>query len=86
MAKKKSYPECDKLQKVSKKSQELGFFLEWLMSNRVIASWSENDRDDNLYPTHESIEEILAGYFNIDMDKVNEERAQILEDLRKKNG
>lgn len=79
------YPECEKLAQVSEKSQELGYFLEWLMQRCVLAEWDESEEggtDDILYPIHKSIEQILAEYFHIDMDKVNEERAQILKELR----
>lgn len=78
------YPECEKLHAVSEKSQELGFFLDWLTSNGIVlAKW--HDDIDQLYPAHETIQNILARYFDIDMNKVDEERAQILEELRSKN-
>lgn len=77
------YPECEKLAKVSDKSQTIGAFLEWLQGVKEIelAKWSDSD---GLYPEHTTIESLLAEYFEIDMNKVEKERQQILEDIQNK--
>ena len=40
------------------------------------------EKDDILMPTHQSIESILANYFEVDLAVVEKERRQILEDIR----
>ncbi len=92
------YPECEKLQSVSEESQRIGFFLEWLKNQYSLCVWQEGRKDyfgddpedyiyspEGYYPDRKSIEAILAEYFQIDMDKVNEEREQILRDIREEN-
>lgn len=74
------YPECEKLAKVSEKSQELGVFLEWLMGEYHLCNYDH--RIEQYWPTHNTVENILAEYFHIDMEEVNRERAQMLEELR----
>jgi len=93
------YPECEKMQKVKEKSQELGFFLEWLQNkytlceyqNQVTHEYKDEDGNDwdtytpeSYFPSRDSINNILANYFNIDLNKVAEEQAQILKELRSK--
>jgi hypothetical protein len=75
-------PECEKLLKIHPKSQTLGFFLEWLQHKYVFANWGKNDR---LYPENISIEKLLAEYFEIDLDKVDKEREQLLKWIREQN-
>lgn len=90
------YPECEKMQSVKEKSQELGFFLEWLKSRYELCEWKDetkeffgdNDNDyvwspEGYYPARVNIQDILADYFNIDLNKVAEEQSQILDELRK---
>lgn len=95
------YPECEKLHAVHEESQKLGYFLDWLMKRYTLAEWDYNfraivyDREGNedrwnsvLMPVHvgeNKINSLLAEYFHIDLDKVEEERRQILEELRKAN-
>ena len=80
------YKECDKLVKVSKESNKIGSFLDWLRSekNFIICQYSENDDgDEELFPVGHNIEKLLAMYFKINMDKVEKERRQMLEELQK---
>lgn len=92
------YPECEKMQSVKEKSQELGFFLEWLTRKYELCEWQEERKDffgdneedyvwspEGFYPIRKNIQSLLAEYFNIDLNKVAEEQAQILEELRKKD-
>jgi len=74
-------PECEKMSKIQQTSQKIGFFLEWLQHKYVFAKWGKNDR---LYPEHISIERILAEYFEIDLDKVDKERQNILNWIKEK--
>lgn len=86
------YSECEKFHAVHDESQKLGDFLVWLKSKYILYTFiPKRDLDDEdgysegLYPDHRSIESILAEYFDIDMDKVEEERRQILESFRSKD-
>ncbi len=72
-------PECDKLAKVSEDSQKIGEFIDWLHSQEIeLAKWE----DDELFTIHESIEKLLAKYFEIDLVKVENERQALLKAMR----
>ncbi len=74
------YPEHKKLESVQAKSQEIGAFLEWLQHERgfVIATWL----DEELAPSHESIEKLLAAYFDVDLNRIEREKRRMLDSLR----
>jgi len=83
-------PECEKLSDVTDLSQPIGEFLEWLngQSNVVLAKWVTQrnyfaDEENILVPIDESIQQLLAQYFDIDLDKVEKERSALLEYIRK---
>lgn len=91
------YPECQKLHDVSEESQKIGFFLEWLFQKYTLCKWEDSLREEVInddgekdhffisegyYPVRKSIQTLLAEYFEIDMNKVDEERAEILKSLR----
>ena len=87
--KKHPYPECEKLKKAAPESHKIGFFLDWLESQGIhLAHWVESFEDftdpDMLDYIKETREQLLARYFEIDLDKVETERRAILEDLRKR--
>lgn len=86
MAKQPECPECEKLSAVSKKSQEIGEFLDWLQHERhlVLAEWDKEEdyKDNALFPVHISIDVLLAEYFKIDLAKVEQERQALLEWIR----
>lgn len=75
-------PNLDKLIAVSHESQPIGAFLDWLQNEHglVLARYSEDD--DQLWPAHVPIQELLAVYFDIDLRAVERERAQVLRRLR----
>lgn len=68
------YPEHEKLKKVSDECQTIGMFLEWLREKYTIC--------DPDYPSHKGIEDFLAEYFNIDQKILEQEKRQMLEELR----
>jgi hypothetical protein len=74
-------PECEKLHKISPQSQMIGEFLEYLQSRGYIIAerWKEV-----LVPVHESTNELLAEYFDIDMNKVERERQALLDFIKEK--
>lgn len=83
------YPECEKLSKVSEKSQLIGEFLDWLQDEKKIAlaKWAQVegalfDNTSTLFLIHDSTESFLAEFFEIDMKKVKKERKQMLKEQR----
>lgn len=87
-------PECDKLLEVKDESQSIGDFLDWLTHEKkiVLCEWREVDRDeeedgfhDGHYPTYDTIEQLLAKYFEINLKKLEKERRKMLANLQKKN-
>jgi len=78
--------ECDKLLAVSKNSQIIGEFLDWLQNNDVVLSkWDVGKYEDTLYPIRQSIESLLAEYFEVDLNKVEKERRALLSGIRASN-
>lgn len=73
-------PECERLAAVSEESNKIGSFLDWMQSKGlVIASY---DDDGYLYSAHISINHLLAEYYEIDLDKVEQERRALLDWVR----
>ena len=74
-------PECDKLSAVAEESQKIGEFLEWLHYTKELLIC---DRDDagTYYRYIISPEELLAEYFEIDLQKVEQEKQALLQWLR----
>jgi hypothetical protein len=79
------YPECEKLAKVSETSQKIGEFLEWLNEQGFTICRLGEDNSDLFYPDYTSINQRLADFFGIDLNKVEAERRQMLETLRSQN-
>jgi hypothetical protein len=89
-------PELEKLKALQPKCQVIGEFLEWLGSNdmRICRYASKADeRDDeglptdvsegDLFPVYDSTEKLIANCLKIDLNKVDAEKRQLLEELRK---
>ncbi len=84
------YPECDKLHAVSKDSQIIGEFLEWLGAERqiILAEYLGNPEysgQHELFVAPTTIEKLLAEYYDIDLNKVETEKRKILEMQREIN-
>lgn len=77
-------PECEKLASVSEDSNKIGDFLEWLSAQQVsFASWNNESERWELHPLDSlSTNQLLAQYYEIDLDKVEKERRALLEWLR----
>lgn len=75
-------PETNRLVAVSKESQPIGEFLEWLAteSGYVLGRYDDDliGGDHRLYPVHVPIERLLALYYGIDLDRVSRERQRLL--------
>lgn len=82
-------PECDKMLAVQNRSQDIGEFLEWLRGERGL-HLAEYDDDfwegKFLKPVNIRIEDLLAEFFEIDLNKVEAERRALLESLREAQG
>lgn len=83
------YPELEKIQAVREESQKIGEFLEWLSGEGLqIAEYAEDEDEDGDDPRltlhYESRESLLAKFFGIDLQKAEQERRAILEELQKK--
>ena len=78
------YPEHEKLKKIQKESEACGSFLDWLTGEKGIVL-SEYSEDDKLYPAHIGIAKLLGEYFNIDQNKLEKEKLQMLENIREMN-
>ena len=77
------FPENEKIKAVKEKSQAIGEFLEWLEEKKIHLVTLKGEHGYN--PVYTSTENLLAEFFNIDLDKVEEEKLQMLEELRKLN-
>jgi len=79
-------PEHDKLDKIHDKSQAIGEFLDWLQNERdiVLAEYHEHamSRKDVLLPAHINIETLLGEFFEIGPEKLENEKLNMLEQLR----
>ncbi len=85
MSKYPKTPELDKIQEYKEVSQELGCFIDWLSSDLSIPLCKWEDELQDYYPVHRSIESLLAQYYDIDLNIVEEERRAILDYLSEQN-
>ena len=74
----KRYPEHAKLQAVVNESQAIGDFI--ANSGYVLAVWNRNGR--YLLPVAKPITEVLAEHFDINMDRLYDEKDLMLVQLR----
>ncbi|KKN98991.1 hypothetical protein LCGC14_0142360 [marine sediment metagenome] len=78
----KRYLECEKMAAVRDQSQTIGGFLEWLQDEKHL--FICNRENEEYWPIHSRIEQWLADYFDINLNKVEEEKCKMLYDLRRK--
>lgn len=80
------YPEHDKMSKVQTEAQILGEFLENLPSLKLTLCDSESDHTSGrLFPSGRSIQGIIAEHLGIDLRKIDAEKQQMLETIRRNN-
>jgi hypothetical protein len=77
-------PEVEKMSEVTGDSQTIGAFLDWLRNERGLAICEADEDTGYYYPYRATIEELLAEYFNIDLDRAEQEKRAILRRLRRK--
>lgn len=84
----KTYPEHEKLSKILQHSNIIGEFVEWLQEDKKIylASYERRFLDQNtvsrsghLSVTDTPIRDLLAEFFDIDLNKIEEEKQMMLE-------
>lgn len=76
-------PELDKILKIKNESEAIGEFVEWLNSQGIIlAEEYKGVVAQSWVLVTRPINELLARYFDIDTDKAEAERRQILASLR----
>lgn len=76
------YPEHDKLRKIADKSQVCGEFIDWLESRGIVLCEIHRRRDEFL-PTQETLQALLAAFFDIDQKRIDAEKEEMLDDIRK---
>lgn len=80
-------PECDRLAAVREDSQMIGEFLDWLNSAKgyrlcTLERRPWMDEPETWQPIYIGIERVLAEYFSINLDKVEQEKRLVLEAIR----
>lgn len=78
-----NYPECEKMAAVEDKSQVIGEFLEWAKETQDFHLCIYSGYGKEYIPIGITVERLLAKFFDIDIDKVEKEKRQILEEIRK---
>lgn len=84
-------PELEKIQANRDVSQQIGQFLDWLRQEREVVLCTYDRRksdklDEEYYdPITEGTEQLLAWYFDIDLNKAEKERRGLLSELQKQN-
>lgn len=76
------FPEHDKLKQIKEESRAIGEFIEWLEENGYSICEYDDANFDNYYRTPKSTEQLLAMHFNIDLNKIEQEKRAMLEKLR----
>lgn len=74
-------PELDRLLAIAPDSQKIGAFLDWLGEQDIILC--EQNANGRFEPACRSIPSLLAAYFDIDENKCEVERRQLLEAIRR---
>jgi hypothetical protein len=78
------YPEHEKLKAIQPKSQAIHEFVEFLREKGIHLGeyWKESDR---MLPTNKNLTALVAEFFDIDQEKIEDEKDKMLEELRRAN-
>lgn len=76
------YPEHNKLHSIKDISQQIGYFIDWMIYEKQWAICEFRTKIDSYEPIYLSIEKILAEYFEIDSNKLEAEKLLMLDKLR----
>lgn len=77
------YPEHEKLHAIRDQSQILGEFLDWLTMDKRFSICEWNDTWGSMLRVPRTTESYLEEFFHIDGAKIDEEKRQMLEEIRK---
>lgn len=80
------YPEHKKLTAVHERSQAIGEFLDWCVSEKgyQLAEWDDSrEIDHRMMPIIVPVEKLLAEFFGIDLQKLEAEKRAMLEEMRR---
>ena len=77
------YPEHEKMAEIREQSQICGEFLEWLTTDGGYHLAQQSDSGPWTVPALYSVPELLARFFEIDLGKIEVEKQQMLEDIRR---
>ena len=88
-----SHPECEKLNERTKEWNAIYPFMEWLQEKKIWLAHTITKREyygedyedepmETMVPIPQSVENLLYEYFDIDVNKLESERRQILEALQ----
>lgn len=82
------YPEHTKQSAIVDKSQAIGEFLEF--SGYILAELPDEELvaaglvgENELQPVSKSLQQVLAEYFEIDLNKIEQEKREMLDELNK---
>lgn len=81
------YPEHEKLKLISDKSNAIGAFLDWVQYQKKITLAERRNNEYGipmLYPIQYHFVDLLAEYFNIDRDKIEQEKLKMIQECSKK--
>lgn len=80
------YPEHEKLALVKDKSQAIGEFLDWLSERGIrLAQQDQGRRYDEFWPIQRDKIGLIAEFFEIDLNVLEDEKRAMLEWTRKLN-
>ena len=76
------YPEHVHLKSVRDQSQAIGNFIEWLEENNMaICEFNPRTNFDSYTPTRTSTTKLLALHFEVDLDRLEDEKRAMLDEL-----
>lgn len=81
------FPEHEKIEALHGRNNLIGNFIEWLKETHTIAEWIDNE-DENafedriLVPSMIRTDELIAKYFEIDLNKLENEKTAMLDSIR----
>lgn len=82
---KDEYPEHAKLMGISDLSQAIGDFLEWASAEKHLVLCEYSEEEKHFFPEGGPVQNLLAAFFDIDQDKLEAEKRQMLDNIRKAN-
>lgn len=80
---KERYPECKKLEKVSKEIGTIRSFFDFIAEKEMeLGKYNDNDRFLPCNLSNDGIEKLLNECYELDGDKLERERREMLKDVR----